>query len=115
MNKSDLVDSIAEKIKSLSHKDIDVIIGTLFLRMTEALAEGSRIEIRGFGSFELRTRHSRQGRNPKTGQQVFVETRRVPFFKVGKELKERINNLKFQVSGSKFQVKNKDQAVETTE
>lgn len=92
MNKSDLVEKVTEKIKALSHKEVDVIIGTLFSRMTKALAEGNRIEIRGFGSFELRTRRSRQGRNPKTGKQVFVETRRVPFFKVGKELRERINN-----------------------
>lgn len=92
MNKSDLVDSLSERIKSLSRKDIDVIVDTVFDRMTHALTIGHRIEIRGFGSFELRVRPSRQGRNPKTGQKVFVETRRVPFFKVGKELRERINN-----------------------
>ncbi|MFO1519237.1 MAG: integration host factor subunit beta [bacterium] len=91
MTKSDLVDSIAERIKNLSHKEVDVIVSTLFSRMTQALSDGNRIEIRGFGSFEIRTRPSRQGRNPKTGKQVFVATRRVPFFKVGKELKERIN------------------------
>jgi len=91
MTKSELVDLIAEQIKNLSHKEIDVIVNTLFGRMVQALSEGSRIEIRGFGSFEIRTRPSRQGRNPKTGKQVFVATRRVPFFKVGKELKERIN------------------------
>lgn len=92
MTKSDLVDFITERIKNLSRKEIDVIVNTLFNRMTQALSEGNRIEIRGFGSFEIRTRPSRQGRNPKTGKQVFVETRRVPFFKVGKELKERINH-----------------------
>jgi integration host factor subunit beta len=91
MTKSELVDLIAQQIKNLSQKEIDVIVNTLFGRMTQALAEGNRIEIRGFGSFEIRTRPSRQGRNPKTGKQVFVATRRVPFFKVGKELKERIN------------------------
>jgi len=92
MTKSDLVDFITERIKNLSRKEIDVIVDTLFNRMVQALSEGSRIEIRGFGSFEIRTRPSRQGRNPKTGAQVFVGTRRVPFFKVGKELKERINH-----------------------
>lgn len=91
MNKSSLVEQVAEKLKSLSQKEIDVIIDALFTKMTQALSDGQRIEIRGFGSFELRTRRSRQGRNPKTGQTVFVETRRVPFFKVGKELRERIN------------------------
>ena len=91
MNKSSLVDQVAEKLKSLSHKNFDIIIDALFSKMTQALSDGNRIEIRGFGSFELRTRKSRQGRNPKTGQTVFVSTRRVPFFKVGKELRERIN------------------------
>lgn len=92
MNKSDLVDVISERIKNLSRKEVDLIIDSVFDKMTEALATGDRIEIRGFGSFEVRTRQSRQGRNPKTGEKVFVTTRRVPFFKVGKELKERINN-----------------------
>ncbi|MBL7686049.1 MAG: integration host factor subunit beta [Deltaproteobacteria bacterium] len=91
MTKSDLVNKVADRIKTLSHKEIDMLVDTIFGKMTDALAEGNRIEIRGFGSFEIRTRSSRQGRNPKTGQQVFVGTRRVPFFKVGKELRERIN------------------------
>ena len=91
MNKSDLVENISERLKNLSRKEVDLIIDTVFNKMTEALSKGDRIEIRGFGSFEVRVRDSRQGRNPKTGDKVFVTTRRVPFFKVGKELKERIN------------------------
>jgi len=98
MTKSELVESIAGKISNLSHKDVDVIVDILFSRMTEALEQGSRIEIRGFGTFELRTRPSREGRNPKTGKNVFVATRRVPFFKVGKELRERINKEILQTS-----------------
>ncbi|MBF0491377.1 MAG: integration host factor subunit beta [Deltaproteobacteria bacterium] len=94
MTKSDLVNSLVEKIKHLSQKEIDLIVDTIFNKMTEHLSTGNRIEIRGFGTFEVRTRHSRQGRNPKTGQSVFVTTRRVPFFKVGKELRERINQSK---------------------
>lgn len=92
MTKSDLIEILTEKIKTLSSKEVDMIISSVFSRMTNALAHGRRIEIRGFGTFEIRTRPSRQGRNPKTGKQVFVETRRVPFFKVGKELRERIND-----------------------
>lgn len=91
MNKSDLVEIISEKIKTLSRKEVDLIVDTVFNKMTESLSKGDRIEIRGFGSFEVRTRDARQGRNPKSGEKVFVNTRRVPFFKVGKELKERIN------------------------
>lgn len=92
MNKSDLIQSITEKVQDLSSKEIEIIINTLFDKMTEGLASGKRIEIRGFGSFEIRVRGSREGRNPKTGQQVLVKKRKVPFFKVGKELKERINS-----------------------
>jgi integration host factor subunit beta len=92
MNKSDLVDNLTERLKSLSRKEVDLIVDTIFDKMTEALSNGSRIEIRGFGSFEVRTRQARQGRNPKTGDKLFVTTRRVPFFKVGKELKEKINS-----------------------
>ena len=92
MNKSDLVDNLTERLKSMSRKEVDLIVDTIFDKMTDALAGGNRIEIRGFGSFEVRTRQARQGRNPKTGDKVFVTTRRVPFFKVGKELKEKINN-----------------------
>src|SRR4029453_12489838 len=92
MNKSDLVDNLTERLKSMSRKEVDLIVDTIFDKMTTALAGGNRIEIRGFGGFEVRTRQARQGRNPKTGDKVFVTTRRVPFFKVGKELKEKINN-----------------------
>jgi integration host factor subunit beta len=93
MNKSDLVDRLTEQLKTVSRKEVDLIVDTIFNKMTEALGQGDRIEIRGFGSFEVRTRQARQGRNPKSGAKVFVTTRRVPFFKVGKELKERINGM----------------------
>lgn len=92
MNKSDLVEALAIKLKNLSKKEVDLIVDTVFHKMTEALSQEGRIEIRGFGSFEVRTREAREGRNPKSGEKVFVRTRQVPFFKVGKELKERINN-----------------------
>jgi integration host factor subunit beta len=91
MKKSDLVDNLAEKLSHFSRKEVDLILDTVFGKMSKTLAKGERIEIRGFGSFEVRTRKARQARNPKSGEKVFVGTRRVPFFKVGKELRERIN------------------------
>lgn len=92
MNKSDLVQYVAGRLQNLAAKDVEVIVNTIFDSMTRSLTKGDRIEIRGFGSFEVRVRKPRQGRNPKTGQQVAVGRRRVPFFKVGKELKDKVNN-----------------------
>ncbi len=91
MTKSDLVEVLGSKLKHLPIKEVEVVVNTVFDKMTSALAEGGRVEIRGFGSFEVRTREPRQGRNPKSGASVYVGTRKVPFFKVGKELKERVN------------------------
>ena len=91
MNKSDLVKRVEEDLKTLSHRDVEVIVNAIFDSMTDSLAKGDRIEIRGFGSFEVRVRQPRRGRNPKTGKSVNVGVRRVPFFKVGKELKERVD------------------------
>lgn len=91
MNKSDLIEKVSEKLNSLSHRDVEVIVNQVFDSMVSSLANGDRIEIRGFGSFEVRTRKPRVGRNPKTGDTVKVGERRVPFFKVGKELKERVD------------------------
>lgn len=92
MNKSDLIEKVAAKLEGLSHRDIEVIVNQIFDSMTNSLMSGDRIEIRGFGSFEVRVRKPRAGRNPKTGTTVHVNERKVPFFKVGKELKERVNN-----------------------
>ena len=92
MNKSDLVQVVSSKLSNLAAKDVEVIVNTIFDSMTHTLSQGDRIEIRGFGSFEVRVRKPRTGRNPKTGKSVQVGLRRVPFFKVGKELKEKVNN-----------------------
>lgn len=92
MTKSDLVEILGSKLKHLPIKEVEVVVNTVFDKMTDALAGGGRVEIRGFGSFEVRTREPRQGRNPKSGASVYVGTRKVPFFKVGKELKERVNS-----------------------
>lgn len=93
MNKSDLITYVSERMPNLSAKDVEVIVNTIFSSMTDTLSDGGRIEIRGFGSFEVRTRQPRSGRNPKTGQSVDVGERKVPFFKVGKELRERVNGV----------------------
>jgi integration host factor subunit beta len=92
MNKSDLINALATRAKHISLKDMEVIVNEIFSSMTDSLKSGERIEIRGFGSFEVRERRPRIGRNPKSGQKVQVGKRKVPFFKVGKELRERINN-----------------------
>jgi len=92
MNKSDLINILAGRAKHISVKDMEVIVNEIFAGMTASLKQGARIEIRGFGSFEVRERKARVGRNPKSGEKVQVGPRRVPFFKVGKELRERINS-----------------------
>lgn len=93
MNKSDLIEILIKKLPNLAGRDVEVIVNTIFDSMTESLKTGDRIEIRGFGSFEVRTRRPRLGRNPKTGSSVDVGERKVPFFKVGKELRERVNKV----------------------
>ena len=93
MNKSDLIEMLAKKLPNLAARDVEVIVNTVFDSMTDALKKNERIEIRGFGSFEVRVRKPRVGRNPKTGQAVEVGERMVPFFKVGKELRERVNKV----------------------
>jgi integration host factor subunit beta len=91
MNKSDLINALASKVKHITYKDMEIIVNEVFQSMVGALNGGDRIEIRGFGSFEVRKRDQRVGRNPKSGETVNVSERKVPFFKVGKELRERIN------------------------
>ena len=92
MTKSQLIESLVGKASHVSQRDMETIVNTVFDSMTQALASGSRIELRGFGTFEVRVRKPRQGRNPKSGQKVTLGIRKVPFFKAGKELKEKINN-----------------------
>lgn len=92
MTKSELIALVAEKIPSARKKDAEVIVNTIFQSMTDALSGGERIEIRGFGSFHLRKRKARLGRNPKSGEKVQVEEKKVPFFKAGKQLKKLVDN-----------------------
>ncbi len=90
MTKAELVEEVAKSVE-LSKKDAEKIVNTVFDCIIDALHSGEKIELRGFGSFRLRERKARIGRNPKTGETVHVPTKRVPYFKAGKELKELIN------------------------
>ncbi len=91
MTKSDLVQTLSEKITTLTKKECEVIVDTVFQNMRDALQRGEKIEIRGFGSFTVRVRRAKEGRNPKTGEKVSIPEKRIPFFKVGKELRELVN------------------------
>src|SRR4030067_1100531 len=91
MTKRDLIDEIVRIYPRFSGRDAEIMGNEVFDSMTDALANGERIEIRGFGSFVVKQRQAREGRNPKTGALVPVAAKRVPFFKVGKELKLRVD------------------------
>ncbi len=90
MTKSELIETVANKLK-LPKGKAELIVNCIFDSMEESLKRGERIEIRGFGSFEIRHYKAYEGRNPRTGDKVDVRPKRLPFFKVGKELKERVN------------------------
>ena len=92
MTKSGLIEAVAERTPHISKKDTEIVVNTIFDSMAQALKSGERIEIRGFGSFVVKDRRAREGRNPKTGEIVAVAAKRVPFFKVGKELKQRVDD-----------------------
>ena len=91
MTKSELIERIAAVQTQLSAKDVELAVKMMLDHMAEALADGERIEIRGFGSFSLHYRAPRLGRNPKTGEKVELAGKYVPHFKPGKELRERVN------------------------
>jgi len=92
MTKRELIDEVNRRFPHLSRFDSEVIINSIFDSMVNAMEQEERIEIRGFGSFVVKHRRAREGRNPKTGAMVSVSAKRVPFFKVGKELRLRVNN-----------------------
>lgn len=91
MTKADMIEKISEKVNSLTARETEIIVNSIFDSIKDALARGDKVEIRGFGSFRLRDRRMRVGRNPKTGAQVNVPAKKVPFFKAGKELKEFVD------------------------
>jgi len=91
MTKANLVDEVV-RVTGVSKKHAEIIVNTVFSSIVEALRSEDKIELRGFGSFRVRRRRPRQGRNPKTGDQVAVPEKRIPYFKPGKELKDLIND-----------------------
>lgn len=91
MTKADLVAKVASQI-NLTKKQTEVIVNTVFQSITESLSEGKKVELRGFGSFRIRNRNPRIGRNPKSGDKVSVPAKKVPFFKAGKELRDLVDS-----------------------
>ncbi|MCW6507057.1 integration host factor subunit beta [Lichenifustis flavocetrariae] len=91
MIKSELVQRLAEKNPHLYQRDIEKIVNAILDEVTNALASGNRVELRGFGAFSVKRRDARLGRNPRTGEHVDVNEKVVPFFKTGKEMRERLN------------------------
>ena len=91
MIKSELIQLIAQQNPHLYHRDVERIINTIFDEIIVALSRGDRVELRGFGAFSIKSRNARQGRNPRTGDSVAVDAKRIPFFKTGKELRDRLN------------------------
>jgi integration host factor subunit beta len=91
MTKSELIARLAESNPHLYLRDVERIVTTIFDEIATALARGDRVELRGFGAFSVKTRDARQGRNPRTGETVAVEGKAIPFFKTGKQLRERLN------------------------
>ena len=91
MTKSELILRIGELNPHLYHRDVERIVTTIFEEITNALAKRDRVELRGFGAFSVKQRDARKGRNPRTGETVAVDQKVVPFFKTGKELRDRLN------------------------
>jgi integration host factor subunit beta len=93
MTKSELVDKIVEANGILTRKESELVVNIVFDSMSEALKNGEKVEIRGFGSFTVRERGAREARNPKSGEIVNIQAKKAPFFKTGKELRERVDTL----------------------
>ncbi|CAN5407242.1 integration host factor subunit beta [soil metagenome] len=91
MIKSELIEKLAAENTHMTHAEVERVVNVVLGRMTQAMSEGGRVELRGFGAFSVRSRPARAGRNPRTGEAVDVPAKSVPFFKSGKELRERLN------------------------
>lgn len=91
MTKSELIARLSELHPHLYQRDVEKIVQTIFDEIADALAQGERVELRGFGAFSVKRREARQGRNPRTGEAVQVDEKLIPFFKTGKQLRERLN------------------------
>ena len=92
MTKSELIQHLAERNPHLYQRDVERIVTTIFDEISNALSRGDRVELRGFGAFSVKRREARQGRNPRTGESVKVAEKHIPFFKTGKEMRERLNS-----------------------
>jgi len=92
MTKSELIENLSFTDAGLNKKEAELIVNTIFDSISDALVSGDRVEIRGFGSFTIRERDAREARNPKSGDVVRISAKKTPFFKTGKELRERVNN-----------------------
>jgi len=102
VTKSELIAILAGRYPQLAVRDTDIAVKTMLEAMTQALASGQRIEIRGFGSFSLSARSPRVGRNPKSGEKVMVPGKQVPHFKAGKELRERVDSASRETSADEI-------------
>jgi integration host factor subunit beta len=91
MIRSELVQKLCSDFPDLSQREVENVVSALFDSITDQLAQGGRVELRGFGAFSTRQRDARTGRNPRTGEAVDVDAKRVPYFKPGKEMRERLN------------------------
>jgi integration host factor subunit beta len=91
MIRSELIQKIADENPHLFQRDVERIVNTIFNEITDAMASGNRVELRGFGAFSVKKREARTGRNPRTGASVQVDEKHVPFFKTGKLLRDRLN------------------------
>lgn len=91
MTKSELIQKLAERNPHLYMRDVEKIVDTIFEEITAALADGDRVELRGFGAFSVKHRDARMARNPRTGESVHVEAKKLPFFKTGKALRDSLN------------------------
>ncbi|MFO7983225.1 MAG: integration host factor subunit beta [Desulfuromonadales bacterium] len=92
MTRSELIEKVSDVRNGLTKKESELIVNTIFDSIGQALVDGDRVEIRGFGSFTIRERGSREARNPKSGDLVSIPPKKTPFFKTGKELRERVDN-----------------------
>jgi integration host factor beta subunit len=91
MTKSELIEKMVESHAILTRKEMELVVNIIFDSMTDALKKGEKVEIRGFGSFTIREREAREARNPKSGEIVNIPAKRTPFFKTGKDLRERVD------------------------
>lgn len=90
MTKADLIEAVAEKL-GITKKEAEGVVNTVFQSITEAIEMSEKVELRGFGCFKVKTMRARKGRNPRTGEEISIPPKRIPFFKPGKEMKEAVN------------------------